>query len=69
MSQAAKLFDAQVGAGNVTMGVDKSSAVMKAGEMALRMYVQSQGRQGHGVGGAGGEGLGGLLSLASKFLQ
>lgn len=72
MSQAAKLFDAQASAGNVTTGVDKSSAVMKAGEMALKMYVQSQGRQGHGLGGTavgGGEGLGGLLSLASKFVQ
>ena len=45
---------------------DKQSAVMKAGEMALKMYLKGQ----MGGGGAsGGSGGGGLLSMASKFMQ
>ena len=70
MSQAAKLFDQQASAGNVVgsggQGPDKQSAVMKAGEMALKMYMQSQAQRGHA--GPGG-GLGPLLGMASKFLQ
>lgn len=71
MSQAAKLFDQQASAGNVSSGTSKESAVMKAGEMAMRMYFKSQG---DGVGGkfpgaGGGENnLGGLLSMAGKFM-
>ncbi|KAK3341474.1 hypothetical protein B0T25DRAFT_616783 [Lasiosphaeria hispida] len=75
MSQASKLFDQQASAGNVAASVDKQSAVMKAGEMALKMYLKSQAGHGGGLAGAGtssgsGSGsLGGLLSLASKYVQ
>lgn len=61
MSQASKLFDQQSSAGNVSSNSSKESAVMKAGEMALQMYMKSQ-------GGGGGGGMGGLLGLASKFM-
>jgi hypothetical protein len=67
MSQAAKLFDQQATEGNVSSGVsgaDKQSAVMKAGEMALKMYVQSQSQGQHA-----GPGMSGLLGMAGKFLQ
>ena len=40
-------------------GTSKQDAVTKAGEMALKMYMQSQ--------GGGGGGAGGLLNLAGKF--
>lgn len=63
MAQASKLFDAQASQGNVAAGADKQSAVMKAGEMALKMYLKSQGGSGGGQGG-----LGGLMGLAGKFL-
>ncbi|KAL2155213.1 hypothetical protein VTH82DRAFT_3889 [Thermothelomyces myriococcoides] len=71
MAQAAKLFDAQAAEGKVEPGADKQSAVIKAGELALKMYLKS-----HGVGGAQQEGGGGgggaaagLLNLAGKFLK
>jgi len=41
---------------------DKQSAVNSAAEMALKMYMQSQG------GGSSGGGMGGLMSMASKFM-
>jgi len=63
MAQAAKLFDSQASQGNVQSGADKESVVMKAGEMALKMYM----KQG-GAGGGGGGGAAGLMGLASKFL-
>lgn len=46
---------------------DKQSAINNAAEMAMKMYMKSQGG---GIGGTGGPGGGasGLLSLASKFL-
>ncbi|KAK3393809.1 hypothetical protein B0H63DRAFT_459287 [Podospora didyma] len=72
MSQASKLFDQQASAGKVSSGADKQSAVMKAGEMALKMYLKSHGSQGGatGAGGAGaGNNLSGLLGMASKFMQ
>ncbi|KAK0731533.1 hypothetical protein B0H67DRAFT_549282 [Lasiosphaeris hirsuta] len=73
MSQASKLFDQQASAGNVAASADKQSAVTKAGEMALKMYLKSQAGHGGGLPGAssgGGSGsLGGLLSLASKYVQ
>lgn len=56
MGQAAKLFDQQSAAGNVADGADKQSVVQKAGEEALKMYMQSQG------------GSSGLMGLASKFM-
>lgn len=71
MAQAAKLFDAQASQGNVEAGADKQSAVRKAGEMALKMYLKSKGGAaggGAGVGGAGG-GVEGLLGLAGKFIK
>ena len=43
---------------------DKQSAVMKAGEMALKMYLKGQAGSGGSSGGGGG-----LLSMASKFMQ
>jgi hypothetical protein len=57
MAQASKLFDSQSSQGNVASGASKESAVQQAGEMALKMYMKSQG------GGASG-----LMGLASKFL-
>ena len=54
MAQASKLFDQQSGAGNLAQGANKQSAVQSAGEMALKMYMKSQG------GGMGG--------LMSKFM-
>jgi hypothetical protein len=61
MAQAGKLFDEQSGQGNVQGGTDKQSVITQAGEMALKMYMKSQ-------GGGGGGGAGGLMNLASKFL-
>lgn len=61
MAQASKLFDNQAGQGNVSGGASKESAVQKAGEMALKMFMQSQ-------SGGGGGGASGLMGLASKFL-
>lgn len=63
MSQASKLFDSQSSQGNVASGASKESAVQKAAEMALQMYMKSQ-----GGGSSGGSGMSGLLSLASKFM-
>lgn len=59
MGEASKLFDQQASQGNVAEGHDKNSAVMQAGEMALKMYMKSQG---------GGGGASGLMGLASKFM-
>jgi hypothetical protein len=56
MAEASKLFDQQAGQGNVASGANKQSAIQQAGEMALKMYMKSQG------------GGGGLMGLASKFL-
>lgn len=57
MGEASKLFDNQSSQGNVASGASKESAVQQAGEMALKMYMKSQG------GGSSG-----LMGLASKFL-
>ncbi|KAI1761674.1 hypothetical protein GGR53DRAFT_469111 [Hypoxylon sp. FL1150] len=59
MAQASKLFDQQASQGKVSSDSSKDSAVMKAGEMALKMYMKSQG---------GSSGSSSLLGLASKFL-
>lgn len=59
MGQASKLFDQQSSQGNVASGASKESAIQEAGEMALKMYMQSQGSSG---------GASGLMGLASKFL-
>lgn len=57
MSEASKLFEQQSSQGNVSSGASKESAVQQAGEMALKMYMKSQGQS-----------SGGLMSLASKFM-
>lgn len=64
MSEASKLFEQQSSQGRVSSGSSKESAVQQAGEMALKMYMQSKG----GSGGGGGGSSSGLLSLASKFM-
>jgi hypothetical protein len=64
MAEASKLFDQQSNKGNVQDGASKESAVMQAGEMAMKMYMKSQG----GGGGSGLSGMSGLLGMASKFM-
>ncbi|KAM7207119.1 hypothetical protein V8F33_000218 [Rhypophila sp. PSN 637] len=76
MNQAAKLFEQQASRGNVEAGASKESAVMKAGEMALRLFLQSQRDSGPGnkypAAGAGiplgGGQHAGLLSLAQRMM-
>ena len=63
MSEASKLFDQKSSQGKVASGSSKESAIMQAGEMALKMYLKSGGNQ-----SSGGGGVGGLLSMASKFM-
>lgn len=55
-----QLFDQKASQGKVSSDSSKDSAVMKAGEMALKMYMKSQG----GSSGSSSS----LLGLASKFL-
>ncbi len=59
MSEASKLFDSQSAQGKVSPGSSKEGAVGEAAQMALNMYLKSQG---------GGGGASGLFGLASKFL-
>ncbi|KAI2471362.1 hypothetical protein F4781DRAFT_429478 [Annulohypoxylon bovei var. microspora] len=61
MAEASKLFDQKASQGKVSSDSSKETAVMKAGEMALKMYLKSNG------GGASSSGSG-ILGLASKFL-
>lgn len=61
MSEASKLFDAKSSQGKVKQETSKESAVMQAGEMALKMYLKSQ-------GGGKQSSSTGLLSMASKFM-
>lgn len=66
MQEAGKLFDQQNGQGNVAGGADKQSAIQSAAKMALQLYMKN------GMGGGGSEssgGVGGLMSMASKFLK
>ncbi|RFU28372.1 hypothetical protein B7463_g7986, partial [Scytalidium lignicola] len=49
MAEAGKLFDSQSAQGNVSSGSTKETAIQKAGEMALKMYMKSQGGGGGGV--------------------
>lgn len=65
MAEASKLFDSQASKGKVEGGASKESAVMQAGEMALKMYMKSQGT---GGSAGGSSGLGGLMGMASKFM-
>ncbi|KAK9781987.1 putative Beta-flanking protein [Seiridium cardinale] len=59
MGEASKLFDQKANQGQVSSGASKESAVMQAGEMALKFYMKSQG---------GSSSSSGLMGLASKFL-
>lgn len=43
---------------------DKQSAINSAGEMALKMYMKSNGSGSFGTGGPSG-----LMGIASKFLS
>ncbi|OTB05646.1 hypothetical protein M426DRAFT_319632 [Hypoxylon sp. CI-4A] len=63
MAEASKLFDQKASQGKVSSDSSKESAVMKAGEMALKMYLKSQG------GGQSQSSGSSLLGLASKFLS
>ncbi|KAI1392850.1 uncharacterized protein F4822DRAFT_143148 [Hypoxylon trugodes] len=63
MAEASKLFDQKASQGKVSSDSSKESAVMKAGEMALKMYLKSQGGGGSSSSGSS------ILSLASKFLS
>ncbi|KAI0103487.1 hypothetical protein F4814DRAFT_98705 [Daldinia grandis] len=63
MAEASKLFDQKASQGKVSSDSSKESAVMKAGEMALKMYLKSQG------GGQAQSSGSGILGLASKFLS
>jgi len=68
MAQASKLFDQQSSQGNVAQNASKDSVVKTAAEQALKMYMKSQmGGGGPAMGGSSG-GMGGLMSLASKFM-
>ncbi|KAI2783625.1 hypothetical protein F4815DRAFT_457286 [Daldinia loculata] len=62
MAEASKLFDQKASQGKVSSDSSKESAVMKAGEMALKMYLKSQGGDKAQSSGSG------ILGLASKFL-
>ncbi|KAK6004099.1 hypothetical protein QM012_008949 [Aureobasidium pullulans] len=61
MSQAAKLFDQQSSQGNVHQQASKQDAVSSAAQMALKMYMKSQ-------GGGGGSSASGIMGLMSKFM-
>lgn len=64
MAEASKLFDNQASQGKVEGGQgSKESAVMKAGEMALKMYLKSQQSSGGGAAGGSGNALAGLAAL------
>ncbi|KAF9870259.1 hypothetical protein CkaCkLH20_12345 [Colletotrichum karsti] len=58
MAEASRLFDQRQSQGKVADGTSKESAIQQAGEMALKMYMKSQGQQ-----------QGGFMGLASKFLK
>ncbi|KND91219.1 hypothetical protein TOPH_03943 [Tolypocladium ophioglossoides CBS 100239] len=53
-----QLFDSKAAQGKVIDGASKESTIQKASEMAMKMYFKSQGEQ-----------QGGLMGLASKYLQ
>jgi hypothetical protein len=58
-----QLFDQQSSQGRVSQSASKESAVMQAGEMALKMYMKSQG------GGQSAGGASQIMGLASKFFS
>lgn len=58
MSEASKLFDDKASKDKVSSGTSKDAVVQKATEVAMKMYLKSQGEQ-----------QGGLVGLASKFMK
>ncbi|KAA8648448.1 hypothetical protein EYZ11_000359 [Aspergillus tanneri] len=62
MAQAGKLWDEKNSNGGVSG--DKQTAINKAAEMALKMYLKGQGSGSTGTGGPSG-----LMSLASKLMK
>jgi len=66
MAEASKLFDQKSSQGKVSPSSSKESAVMQAGELALKMYLKSQGGNQQSSGSSGS--TAGLMSLASKYL-
>ncbi|RYP71390.1 hypothetical protein DL770_008138 [Monosporascus sp. CRB-9-2] len=71
MAEASKLFDQKSSQGKVSGEASKESAVTKAGEMALKFYLKSQGSNsgGGGISGDSDSKMSGLLGLASKFIK
>ncbi|KAI1812967.1 hypothetical protein GGS20DRAFT_555586 [Poronia punctata] len=63
MAEASKLFDQKASQGKVSQEAKKESAIMQAGEVALKLYLKSQ-----GGGNQSSSGGSSLLSLASKFM-
>jgi hypothetical protein len=57
MMVSRQLFDNKAAKGKVSSGTTKESVIQDAGEMAMKMYLKSQGQQ-----------QGGILGLASKFM-
>lgn len=53
-----QLFDDKAAKGKVSSDASKESVVQQAGEVALKMYLKNQGEQ-----------QGGLLGMASKFMN
>ncbi|KAK4231233.1 hypothetical protein QBC38DRAFT_467224 [Podospora fimiseda] len=66
MAQAAKLFDQKASEGKVSEGADKNTAVLKAGELALKMYLKGN-KSGGVTSGAGFGGLG--AGLVGAYLS
>lgn len=56
-----QLFDDKASSGKVASGTKKDDVVKQAGEMALKLFLKSQ-------GGSQGGGASGLMGMASKFL-
>ncbi|KAI1639006.1 hypothetical protein F4809DRAFT_639089 [Biscogniauxia mediterranea] len=65
MAEASKLFDQKASQGKVSGDTSKESAVMKAGEMALKMYLKSGGGASESSAGSAS----GLINLAAKFMK
>ncbi|KAI1491043.1 hypothetical protein F5X96DRAFT_669144 [Biscogniauxia mediterranea] len=65
MAEASKLFDQKASQGKVSGDSSKESAVLKAGEMALKMYLKSGGGASESSAGSAS----GLINLAAKFMK
>lgn len=66
MGEASKLFDKKASQGKAPEGASKESALMQAGEMALKFYMKSKADA--PAAGPGG-GASGLMGLASQFMK